>query len=734
MPVLFNSNRIFLRLPYYAIVVLSLFLASCSGLRNLTVKHDSSSSYDFNGDTIDHWSLVRQDSLWGYISEDGRRAVKRIFTWADDFSDGMALVHNQNGYSYINHQGKLLRKVKGSYAYSFSEGLAAVQKQDKWGYINRQGKWLIKPLYDWALPFQENRAAVAIGLQQGYINRQGEIIIPPSYDEAKEFIGGIAMVRKNARYGLIDTLGNELISTHLKSITSWEKDFYKLETSDKKIGLANPKGDLILDTIYNEITLIKEKYIRAKLDGKVGHFDLAGNVVIPMIYDFLGFVSEEGFMTAEKDGKYGFLNTQGEVVLPFEYETSQMGFRDGRTWVKKDGKLFLMDHHFNMIKEVPYDDAYYFNNGFAIIGKESEESYKGSSFGYVNKAGEEVIAPQYNAVFAFNKYGVSIVGIRDQGITRRFLIDKEGTRLSEEKTYFGLTYFGSELIHTDGPEFIFLSPETGQEISDFPYTALYPLRYSDRKDLASVYKGSKKGLIDTSLTELLPADFDDIRAYIHHRVGIRQKDLWGFADEAFRMRIPFLYDDISSFKYGLAEVKKDTLKGAINRNGRIVVPIQYTGLTLDYVSRRISAEKKDGYDLYDMEGRLLLESDFEYMGGYWGANHITFRKDGKMGAMDFNLQILCEPIYDRIGSFRDGIAWVVNNRKGGFVNEQFQIVVPVELDDLEEFAFGFSKVRKGKKEYYINTKGQEIFPDEEKIKEREAEIQRRKDRFFNFSS
>src|SRR5699024_6295369 len=129
MSVLFNSNRTFLRLPYYAIVALTLFLASCSGLRDLTVKHDSSSSYDFYGDTIDHWSLVRQDSLWGYLSEDGNHAIKQVFSWADDFSDSMALVQYKNAYSYINHQGKLLRRVNTTYAYSFSEGLAAVQKR-----------------------------------------------------------------------------------------------------------------------------------------------------------------------------------------------------------------------------------------------------------------------------------------------------------------------------------------------------------------------------------------------------------------------------------------------------------------------------------------------------------------------------------------------------------------------------------------------------------------------------
>lgn len=715
-------------------IILSLFLTSCSGFKNLNVKNKDLEAYEFQGDAINHWSLVRQDSLWGYVSEDGERTVKRIFSWADDFSDGMALVQNQKAYSYINAQGKLLRRIKAAYAYPFSEGLAAVQKRDKWGYINPQGKWLIKPQFDWALSFHENRAAVAIGLEQGYINRTGEIVIPPIFEEAKEFTNGIAIVRKNGRYGLIDTLGNALISTHLKSITPWEKDYYQLETGNKKLGLANAKGKLILDTIYNEISFIKGKFIRAKDDGQVGHFDLKGNVIIPIIYDFLGFVSEEGFMAAEKNGKYGFINTEGEIVLPFEYENCEMGFKDGRTWVKKDGKFILMDAHFNIIKEVPYDDVYYFINGFAIVAKKSEKINLGWSFGYVNRAGEEVISPQYQSVFNFNKYGVTLVAYRKDGLTRFFFINDEGSIISGDNKYSSLAYFGLDLLYVNFANSAFVSSKTGQEISDFPYTGLYPLKYSDRKDLARVSKGIKKGLIDYSLTEILPTEFDDIGEYIQNRLSLRKDRLWGFADEDFRIRIPLVYDKVRSFKYGIAVVEKDDLKGVINPDGRVLVPLQYSDITIDYIRNRISAKKEDAYDIYDKEGRLLLETDFSYFSGYWSGNHATFRKDGKMGAMDFNFQILCDPLYDQIGPFRDGMAWVINNEKGGFVNEQFQIIVPVELDDLEDFTLGFSKVKKDGKEYYINTKGEEIFPDEEIIKEREAKIQDRKDSFPSFSS
>ena len=54
----------------------SLLLASCFGPKNLVSKQKGSVPYDFVGDTLDGWAPVRQDSLWGYVSADGKHRIK----------------------------------------------------------------------------------------------------------------------------------------------------------------------------------------------------------------------------------------------------------------------------------------------------------------------------------------------------------------------------------------------------------------------------------------------------------------------------------------------------------------------------------------------------------------------------------------------------------------------------------------------------------------------------------
>lgn len=725
---------LFSRFPFF-LVFGALLLTSCSGLKSLVERKDGLEIYAYQGDTIGGWSLTRQDSLWGYVSSDGLHKVPPIFIWAGDFSDSMALVQYNGIFSFVNERGKLLRKVKMQNAYPFSEGGAAVQKGEKWGYIDKKGKWTVKPRFDWASPFSSGRARVSIGIKQGVIDEVGTVIVPPTWDRIEEFVKGTAIVRNNAQYGLIDTVGEILLPVRLRAITAWGKDYYRLETSDKKIGIADLKGNLVMDTVFNTIEFIRDNYVRVSRDNKIGLYDPNMQQCIPLEYDFLGFISEEGLIAAKKDNKWGFLNTAGEVLLPFEYEECSMGFQEGRSWLKQDGQLSIIDAGFNVVQVLSYDYAGYFHNDYAIVGRAGKASYESMLYGYVDVRGDEIISPQYHTATPFNKYGLTIVGWREQGITERFVVNSKGEVLTTGQSYYGLQFFGDELIYNQGgAKFTFLSPESGAKINGFAYSALFPLKYSDRNDLATVSDDQKKGLIDYSLAELIPPVLDDIGVYVRDRLHIKRDGLWGFADEHFRVRIPFVYDEVGSFRYGLAVVEKGGAKGAIRKDGRLVIPLAYANITIDYVSDRIYAQREGGYDIYDQEGRLLLETDFSYLGGYWGSNHIVFRKDDKSGALDYEFRILSEPVYDGIGPFYEGLAWVRSGGKGGYVDSQFALVVPLECDYLEDFALGFARVRKEGRDYYIDTEGKEYLPDETEITKREEELERRKDSFFNFSS
>lgn len=732
-----KNKSLYYRLFAIGLLVSSGLLTSCFGPKNLVTQKRAISQYDFIGDTVDGWALVRQDSLWGFVSEEGSRTIRPMFLWATDFTDGMALAEDKWGYRYINRQGKLLRRVKAPHAYSFSEGLAPIQIKDKWGYINRKGKMEIKPQFDWAMPFRENRAEVAVGLRRGFIDKSGQFIVPAIYEETSAFKNGLAIVRKDFRYGLIDTLGNFVLPNHFDEIKSWEAGFYRLGVFDptigrvNKFGLTDANGKLLLDTQYSAIDLLAQHYLRAEKGNLYALYDLKGKEIIPMEYTYLDAMPASNFLYAQRDGLWTFLDMRGQPMLPFDNQLL-ISRSEERIWIARDSLSILMDDQFREISRFSkYNRVYPFSNGYAAVSMKDTSVYEGNLYGYIDREGNEVVAPQFDGGVGYvNAYGISVVGKKSYGIIRDHLFDIKTGLLVNEEEYTNLKRFGPLFFTNYGD---FLSQKTGFEVQDFPYLSIQPLR--DRPDLAVVRQERKVGLIDTSLTELLPVEFEDIKNSYHGRMQVKKDDKWGFADEQYRIRIPMRYDDAYYFRYPmLTEVTENKKKGVIDRYGREIISMHYDYIYFDALSDRIYAEKSDGIDVFDQEGRLLYVSDFEYLGFYGRKPYVVFRQSGKTGFMDYDFNILLKPTYDRVGSFYNELAFVVLNGKGGYINERLELVLPVEFEQFDNFAIGIAKVKKDGRQYYINTQGEEVTPTDDELDKRDAEIERRKSGWIDFSS
>lgn len=713
-------------------------MTACFGPKNLVTKQKDIPQYDFVGDTLNGWALVRQDSLWGYVSEAGTRVIRPMFLWATDYTDGMVLARDEHGYRYINNQGKLLRRIKVPRAYSFAEGMAPVQIKDKWGYIDRKGKIVIKPQFDWAMPFQGNRAAVSVGLRKGYINPSGQLVIPAIFEEAQPFKNGIAVVRKDHQFGMIDTLGNFVLPNHFDEVKPWETDFYRLglysEATGRisRFGLTDTHGKLRLDTQYVAIDLHTQDYIRVKRDSLYGLLDLQGDEIIPIKYSYLSVIHEMDFIVAEKDGQWGFLDMQGNELLPFQYHLPINAY-EGRIWVHRDSSSILLDEQFREIKRFHnYNRVYPFSNGYAAVSIKDTSAYYGNLYGYIDRVGNEVVAPQFDGGAGdVNRYGISIVGKKSHDIVGQFLFNIHDKALVDGLRYYNLKRFGSLLYNNHGT---FLSSRTGKPIEDFPYQSIQPLE-GDRQDLAAARSEKNVGLIDTSLRQLLPLKFADINASHEGRMKIKQNDHWGFADEQYRIRIPMIYDDASYFRYAnLTEVTQDQKTGVIDRYGREIIPLLYSRISFDPSCDRIYAEKSDGIDIYNQDGRLLQATDFEYLGFYGRKNFVTFRQSGLVGFMDYDFNVLLEPEFEGVGAFYDGLAWVALNGQGGYIDDEFRLVIPIQFEGIEDFALGLAHVKKDGREYYINTTGEEVIPTEAEIQRRDQEIKRRRIGWVDFSS
>lgn len=163
--------------------------------------------------------IVAKENTCGFIDRQGNVIGGFVFSWTEEFSEGMAVVGKDGLYGYADSTGTVVIEPQYEEAEKFSDGLAAVKVPGGlWGVIDKSGRMVIEPKYyglKWGNPieFHEGRAAVSFdrNYSTGYIDKQGNIIVPPILASAGDFSGGIAEIvplkSSGLPYGYINRQG-----------------------------------------------------------------------------------------------------------------------------------------------------------------------------------------------------------------------------------------------------------------------------------------------------------------------------------------------------------------------------------------------------------------------------------------------------------------------------------------------------------------------------------------------
>jgi hypothetical protein len=287
------------------------------------------------------------NNKWGYINSAANMVIEPRFSEAEDFSEGLAAVA----------------------MYDTDEKTGAVTKE-RWGFIDEAGKIVINLAYDKVEVFSEGRAVVMKDGMYGYINRSGEEVIPLIYEEAAAFHAGLACVKWQGKNGFIDTEGGMRIEPHYNR-ACWVSAFHD--------GLA---------PVYNG-------------NERAGYIDTAGQYRIDPVFAYAG-VFKEGRALVQPAGqsKYGYIDTRGNMVIPAMYDLG-LAFSEGvaavKTTLPNGTPIFkLIDTAGKTLADrLPYLFVGIFKEGLAGVEDVNHR------WGFIDKTGKEVIAPQYAGVSLF---------------------------------------------------------------------------------------------------------------------------------------------------------------------------------------------------------------------------------------------------------------------------------------------------------------------------------------------
>jgi WG repeat protein len=174
----------------------------------------------------------------------------------------------------------------------------------------------------------------------------------------------------------------------------------------------------------------------------------------------------------------------------------------------------------------------------------------------------------------------------------------------------------------------------------------------------------------------------------------------GFIDHEGREVIPPRFSnagDMAHFNDGLAPVFEAGFgSGYIDTSGKFVIgPTQEWGWGRPFhedLAAVLKWGKNNSPAWIDRTGKIIFTAT-SGEGNYFSDGLMPMSKDGKWGYVNKDFQFVIPPQYDLAGAFSEGRAAVTLNRKSGFIDVYGAVVVPLKYDSVWPFKDGLGRVQ-----------------------------------------
>jgi hypothetical protein len=189
----------------------------------------------------------------------------------------------------------------------------------------------------------------------------------------------------------------------------------------------------------------------------------------------------------------------------------------------------------------------------------------------------------------------------------------------------------------------------------------------------------------------------------------------GYINIAQDTLIPFIYDDLSVFSHGLAPAKQNGKFGYIDRNGIVVIPFKFENESHFYKCKLARARLNGKYGFIDQKGNQVVPIKFEKVRSNKIDSFVCVMENGKWAFFSCEGKQLTKFEFDQITEspysetsytyFESGLCRVQKNGKLGYINSNFQTVIPFgKYQESETFDLSKRAVVKTKGKYgLINT-------------------------------
>lgn len=200
------------------------------------------------------------------------------------------------------------------------------------------------------------------------------------------------------------------------------------------------------------------------------------------------------------------------------------------------------------------------------------------------------------------------------------------------------------------------------------------------------------------------------------------KSKWGFVNKNNLNQVEFLYDYVSNFYEGLADVRVGEKWDLIDKMGKSIDlnNLNNTKTELKKIYPEI-VKTGDKYYILDKDGKQInsiLYDNIDGKGCGFSNELIDVEIKDKWGFVDKNGQQIIPCIYDEVHPFFEELAGVLKGEYWAFINKNGNQITPFIYDEVQPFTNGLAKVVVTKRkddwvmlEGYINKYGTEYWED-----------------------
>lgn len=215
-------------------------------------------TYDSIVTLKDKYLKIQKDNLWGIMSSEGEIIVEPIYHSVDAFDGENFVVTKPNdirGWGYLSGKVDMNGDTVFEIITRTETGGIITKSFEKYG-LEQDGIVLINHIYDSLFYWGEDKYVAEKDKKFGIVDTRNNILLDFEYSLITPLKEGKSSVKKGVALYVIDC--------NLKIV---EDEIINLNEGYKKIkikgkwGIKNPKGEIIVDFLYDEITTFRGRLI-----------------------------------------------------------------------------------------------------------------------------------------------------------------------------------------------------------------------------------------------------------------------------------------------------------------------------------------------------------------------------------------------------------------------------------------------------------------------------------------